>query len=104
LEDRYYFDFEKCSTKNGFAQVDTSQDAWYFGTWANPHQLEVICYAEGDLSIASFDTPEEFKQEILDIVDWNREHHRFLGIDTGPYPDNAIAQAFRNIGLGEYIH
>ena len=34
--DRYLFDFYHCSTKKGYAQLDTSQDASYYGTWTNP--------------------------------------------------------------------
>ena len=32
---RYYFDGQACRSENGWAQVDTDQDAHYFGTWAN---------------------------------------------------------------------
>ena len=27
--DRYQFDFGECSASNGFAQIDTTEDAWY---------------------------------------------------------------------------
>ena len=30
--DRYTYDFGHCSYENGWAQVDTAQDASYFGT------------------------------------------------------------------------
>ncbi len=30
--DRYTYDFGLCSYENGWAQVDTAQDASYFGT------------------------------------------------------------------------
>jgi hypothetical protein len=38
MTNRYTFDFGTCSPQNGFAQVDTGQDAYYFGTWANPEK------------------------------------------------------------------
>ena len=38
--DRYQFDSGECSAANGYAQIDTGQDAWYFGQWANPHDLK----------------------------------------------------------------
>ena len=31
--DRYTYDFGLCSFEKGWAQVDTAQDASYFGTW-----------------------------------------------------------------------
>ena len=33
LSDRYSFDVGACSYANGFAQIDTRQDAAHFGTW-----------------------------------------------------------------------
>ena len=45
--DRYQFDWGECSTANGYAQVDTKQDAWYYGTWANPETFTIVSYAEG---------------------------------------------------------
>jgi len=40
---RYAFDFRLCHFKNGWAQLDTRQDASYYGNWINPvtRQLEV---------------------------------------------------------------
>ena len=40
--DRYVYDFGLCSYENGWAQVDTAQDASYFGTWANPTRLMIF--------------------------------------------------------------
>ena len=48
MTDRYSFDFKLCTPKNGWAQVDTSQDASYFGTWANPFERKTVSYCEGD--------------------------------------------------------
>ena len=33
LSDRYSIDCGRCSYANGFAQIDTKQDAVWFGTW-----------------------------------------------------------------------
>ena len=33
--DRYTFDYDICSYKKGFAQIDTTEDASYFGNWVN---------------------------------------------------------------------
>ena len=49
--DRYVYDFGLCSYENGWAQVDTAQDASYFGTWANPTRLMIFSYCEGDTTL-----------------------------------------------------
>jgi hypothetical protein len=34
--DRYVYDFVLCTYDKGWAQIDTRQDASYYGTWTNP--------------------------------------------------------------------
>lgn len=45
--DRYIYDFKYCSTSNGWAQIDTSQDASYFGQWINPAKRLIFCLLRG---------------------------------------------------------
>lgn len=100
---RYRFDFGMCSSKNGFAQIDTSQDASYFGTWANPFELKIISYIEGDIIIQSAESVDEFVTEIRKIKEWNERYGwRFLGIDPGCNAD--IEEKFKAIGLGDFLH
>jgi hypothetical protein len=96
--DRYILDFGECSVSKGFAQVDTDQDAWYFGTWANPKTLRVVQYAEGDLSILDFDNKTEFAQWLWDMA----AAEYFKGID-GMLNDELI-KGFRALGLGRLLH
>ena len=35
MTDRYSFDVGACSYANGFAQIDTRQDAAHFGSWTS---------------------------------------------------------------------
>ena len=101
--DRYTYDFGCCSVSKGFAQVDTSQDASYYGTWANPEKLQILCYCEGDVTLRTADSPEEFAEALLEMKAWNEESgHRFIGIDTGC--NDALSERFRSIGLGEMLH
>jgi hypothetical protein len=103
MTDRYAYDFGKCSLKNGFAQVDTSQDASYFGTWANPETLTVITYCEGDTTIRIAETTEKFVKEIQTIKKWNEDNgHKFLGIDPGL--NYELTGKFRVMGLGSLLH
>ena len=100
--DRYVYDFGACSITKGYAQVDTGQDASYYGTWANPETLTVVNYCEGDVCVRIADTPQEFVEELRTIKQWNEENgHGFLGIDAGlgDLPDK-----FRAIGLGDLLH
>lgn len=63
--DRYAFDFDQCTSAKGWAQLDTEQDAWYFGNWVNPSEMEIMTYAEGDVSHTKCETIEEFGQELV---------------------------------------
>ena len=106
--DRYLYDCGLCSPKHGFAQVDTSQDASYFGTWANPERLLLFTYCEGDTTLTECETPEEFVSEIREMKKWNEDMgHKFHGIDPGwPGKDstNAIEQRFTELGLGDLLY
>jgi len=101
--DRYRYDLGPCSIKNGFAQVDTDQDAWYFGTWANPEKLVIFCYCEGDTTFQQAESADEFVAEMRKIEQWNKEQgHRFIGVDPGF--NEALAEGFRALGLGDMLH
>ena len=101
---RYHWDFDICTPARGFAQVDTTQDAWYYGTWANPFSFTLVTYAEGDLNTSVADTADEFCEMIRDFVGWNNAEGlaRFKGID--PMLSPHIEQAFQALGLGEFLH
>ena len=105
--DRYRYDFGLCSDSNGFAQIDTWQDASYYGTWANPEKLIIFNYCEGDTCLTKCETAEEFRAEIYALKKWADEsggegERGFRGIDPGLNPDNI--QKWRDIGLAELLH
>lgn len=101
--DRYYFDFGECNPSKGYAQVDTSQDASYYGTWANPFTFTVVQYCEGDVYRIYCKDAEDFKLYLEEVKAWNnKEAHRFIGID--PLFSVKIEEAFRTVGLGEMLH
>lgn len=84
--------------QKGFAQIDTTQDASYYGTWINPIQRAVIRWCEGDLDCYKFDNNEE-------MVAWVAEFKKspwFIGIDPG------LGEVLRSeciaAGLGPYLH
>lgn len=101
--DRYLYDFGLCSSANGFAQVDTSQDASYFGTWANPTLLVIFSYCEGDTTMHECESAEEFAAELRRIDAWNVEQgHGNARIDPGYDPE--LQAAFERIGLADLLH
>lgn len=101
--DRYRYDFGPCSYSNGFAQIDTGQDASYFGIWANPFKLVIFSYIEGDITHTECETPEEFATALREMHEWNvRQGHGGAHIDPGFSPD--MKAAFERIGLAELLH
>ncbi len=100
---RYKYDFGLLTAGNGWAQVDTEQDASYFGTWANPFDLKVFSFTEGDTCLREAENKAEFKAEMLKIKQWNEENGwRFIGIDPGF--SKKLRQKFHNIGLESLLH
>ena len=101
--DRYQFDFDQCTTQKGFAQVDTEQDAWYYGTWANPFEKKIVSYCEGDVVVQYSMTPQEFVAELRELKRWNEEAgYRFIGIDPGF--NTALQKEFVALGLLDLLH
>lgn len=101
--DRYAFDFGPCSYANGFAQIDTAQDASYFGTWASPAARKIVSYAEGDVTIHEAESDEEFAAAVRQIDEWNVQHgYGNARIDPGFDP--AMRAAFEAVGLADMIH
>jgi hypothetical protein len=101
--DRYQFDFTLCTTSKGWAQVDTSQDASYFGTWASPTKRQILQFLEGDIILQEAESDEEFTSELRTFAQWQADNgHTFKGIDPG---FNAELKArFLALGLSDLIH
>lgn len=98
--DRYVFDFNECSSANGFAQVDTRQDASYYGNWINPSQKKFVTFAEGDITRITFDTTEEMVEYMQSFKD--NDGLGFIGIDPG-LGDVLKSECIAN-GLGPFLH
>ena len=98
--DRYVYDLGLCSSSNGFAQVDTRQDASYYGTWANPVKLVIFSYCEGDCYTTVCETPAEFTAEMRRIKEFHGEDWR--GVDPGWHEKDG--EPWRRLGLGELLH
>jgi hypothetical protein len=103
MSERYKYDFGACSIKKGWAQVDTEQDASYYGTWANPSKLQIFTFIEGDLELREAESEQEFVAELRSFVEWcGTTGYAFKGIDPGL--GEVIAGQFRALGLGDLLH
>lgn len=101
--DRYVYDFGLCSYEKGWAQVDTAQDASYFGTWANPVRLMIFSYCEGDTTLKEAGSPEEFAAELRELDNWNRSNgYGPARIDPGF--EISMKLAFERLGLNAMLH
>ena len=101
--DRYHFDFGECSHHLGFAQVDTSQDAPYFGIWTNPTTLTTVSYIEGDVRREIAESVEEYVDYIRKLKsDYEAMGRPVYGID--PMLNTEISNRLIEIGLGDLIH
>jgi len=98
--DRYFYDFGLCSVKNGYAQLDTRNDAPYFGMWANPMKRIIFSYIEGDCNTTKCETDTEFVEEITRIAELYGTE--FLGIDPGF--DKTLKARFVSLGLKNLLH
>jgi hypothetical protein len=45
-------------------QIDSPQDAPYYGQWTNPVTLQQLEYAEGDITLLQCETVEQYKAEM----------------------------------------
>ena len=97
--DRYQYDARLC--RDGFAQVNTSEDASWYGIWACPQRLVVFTFAEGDCLTVQCDTAAEFCAELRKVQAFSDRQGRFLGVDPGSDP--AKAEQWRALGLGDLL-
>ena len=99
---RYAFDFGLCTPGDGWAQVDTREDAWYFGTWTNPTLRQIVSYREGDISVECADDDAEYVEALRALHRWNVGNGHWKGIDTMLNED--VARAFERLGLDDLLH
>ena len=98
--ERYDLDRQLCWAKGStWAQVDTDQDAWYYGNWANPVTRSIVSFAEGDLTITRCDTDDEFKSEITRMAAWHAKQDSYMRID----PREEHESLWLELGLGHLM-
>ena len=105
---RYAFDFH-LTEEDGWAQLDTRQDAAYYGHWANPGRRTIVAYVEGDVSVTVAETAEAFASELRRFVAWHDEqggepfrNGHTAAVDTMYNVD--LDAAFIAAGLADVLH
>ena len=78
MGDRYRYDF---NLGKNWAQLDTRQDASYYGNWINPVTLETFSFCEGDITHIKSETEAEFVAHVHTMIAWHKERGYFIGID-----------------------
>lgn len=102
MSDRYRFDVRDCKPSDGWAQLDTRQDASYYGNWVNPIKLELVSYCEGDVTRTKCTSDLDFIQTLRECINWHKERALFIGIDPMGRPE--IQSAFVQLGFGTELH
>lgn len=103
MGERYQFDFSECSYDKGWCQIDTEQDAPYYGNWCNPITLEITTFCEGDITRQQAESVAEFVEAIDGIATWNDENG-WKPIRIGPGSDIEMKAKLLGLGLGKYLH
>jgi len=93
--DRYVFDFNECTPESGWLQVDTMEDAPYFGVWVHPEKRETLSFIEGDVIRVFCADDASYNAEIADICECYQAAPGFLtinpeeGVVTQHYQDRS---------------
>lgn len=94
IEDGDRYQADHLLLPQGYCQVDSTQDASYYGNWLHLDLLKAVTYAEGDLYQITFESPEE-------VRDWLAGISGLLHIDCGlKNRDHNLARAAA-IGLSD---
>lgn len=101
--DRYKYDFKLCTSAKGWAQLDTNQDAHYFGNWINPITYELLSYCEGDVTVTKCDDEADFIKEVREAVSFYENNGTFTGIDPG-INNPEIPNALERMKLDDLFH
>ncbi len=61
---RYHYDFHECVEERGWVAYDTVQDTWTFGVWLNESALQILIFADGEETLMTCTTREQFLGEL----------------------------------------
>ena len=102
LGNRYQFDEGLCRPAAGWAQVDTRQDASYYGIWTNPKTRQILTFCEGDIIVETAENDDEYIEAVRGLHAWNDEREFWKGIDA--LCNEHLIGEFRRLGLEGLLH
>lgn len=102
LGNRYVYDWRLCQGASGWAQVDTTLDASFYGVWTNPSTLQILTFCEGDTTLENAESETEYVEAMRQLHTWNIERGQWKGIDT--LCDDTLTARIRELGLGALLH
>lgn len=104
---RYEIDCGPCSPDRGFCQVDTDQDASWFGIWTNPQTMVIASYMEGDITVERATCPFDYRRALVNTLTAYRHPNPDRGhamVDLGLFRRAEMLDAFVSLGLASYVH
>lgn len=99
---RYIYDFKLFEQKNGWTQLDTKNDAEYYGNWANPFKLIIFSYVEGDCSLTQCENEEEFIAEVREMEKSMNRLQYGLAIDA--MMNKEAEEKWKSLGFGDLLY
>jgi len=91
--DRYQFDFDDAFRGQGWQQLDTVDDASYFGIWTHRDRLQVLTFAEGDVTLITAPTAEAYNLEVQAIFAFHDVAPGYSMVDPG---DGTVTRVFED--------
>ena len=96
------YDFDETLLEKGYFQIDTIQDASYYGNWINPTERKKVSFMEGDLIEIEYENDEEMIKYLEEMNDWEkkyRENEKGIKIDLGWTTKEDGEKIFKRLGL-----
>ena len=90
------YDFDNQLLAKGYLQVDTEQDASYYGNWVNLKTRRFVQFAEGDVTVIDFASNEE-------MTDYLRNVYQLLHIDAGLRNRDQVLKLAEDLGISEIM-
>jgi hypothetical protein len=99
---RFLFAFELCTPALGWAALETPLDGYQFGNWAHPAYRALVSYAEGNVTVLTAETDEEFSEAVRAVIAWGRLDGGVAAIDPMASPE--VVAEFARVGLADLVH
>ena len=78
--ERYLFDARLDLSDGAWAQLDTEDDASYFGIWVNKTARRILLFAEGDLSFTQCADAASYDAQMAAICSFHEASPSFVAI------------------------